>query len=103
MATQLRRYSVADGGLDEVIAFFHEVRAVREQFGFTVEFAAADPVRSEFVWAVSHPDWDRAIRAYEASPERAALFADRSMPVEDRDLRMVDLIYGHAQDRRFEA
>lgn len=95
MATQLRRYVVAQGGIDEVVDFFEQIRALRERFGFTVEFAVADRVRSEFVWAVSHPNWDEATREYEASPERTELFSGPPMPIESRDIRMVDLVHGH--------
>lgn len=95
MATQLRRYVVAEGGIDEVVDFFERIRTLRERFGFTVEFAVADRARSEFVWAVSHPDWDEAMRRYEASPERTELFSGEPMPIESRDIRMVDLVYGH--------
>lgn len=96
MATQLRRYVVTDGGIDEVVDFFSRIRSLRERFGFTVEFAVADRVRSEFIWAVSHPEWDSATREYEASAERAELFSGPPMPIAKRDIRMVDLIYGQS-------
>jgi len=98
MATELRRYVVKDGGLDTVIDFFAEIRELRQRFGFTVEFAAADRQNSEFIWAVSHANWADAIREYEQSVERSELFASHSMPLVQRDLRMVELVSGRSAD-----
>ena len=73
-SVQLRRYEIKPG---EMEAFLEAVRAafvVREQYGFTVEFALVDEGRNQFVWAVSHEgDFATAEAEYYASPERAAL------------------------------
>src|SRR5262249_26454610 len=72
-SVQLRRYEIKPG---EMEAFLEAVRAafpVREQYGFTVEFALVDSERNQFVWAVSHDgDSGAAQKAYCDSPERAA-------------------------------
>ncbi len=82
MATQLRRYSVADGGLDKLAEWFPRIIPVREKFGFTVDFAYVDREHNEFVWAVSHPgDFEGALARYNDSPERAAAFEGFSSPV----------------------
>jgi hypothetical protein len=73
-AVQLRRYEIKPG---EMPAFLEAVRAafpVREQYGFSVQFALVDEERNQFCWAVSHDgDFAAAEAAYYASPERAAL------------------------------
>jgi hypothetical protein len=73
-SVQLRRYEIKPGEMD---AFLTAVRAafpVREQYGFTVQFALVDEERNQFIWAVSHDgDFATAEAAYYDSPERAAL------------------------------
>lgn len=91
MATQLRRYSVADGGLDKLAEWFPRIIPVREKFGFTVDFAYVDREHNEFVWAVSHPgDFEGALARYNDSPERAAAFEGFESPVTAMHLAMVD-------------
>ena len=91
MATQLRRYEVAEGGLDRLVEWFPKIAAVREQFGFTIEGAYADRENNEFVWAVSHPgDFDAAVEVYNASPERAAAFEGFESPVQEMHVSMVE-------------
>lgn len=93
MATQLRRYSVAEGGLDRLAEWFPKIVTVREKFGFTVDFAYADRENNEFVWAVSHPgDFEGALARYNDSPERAAVFEGFESPVTAMHLAMVDEI-----------
>lgn len=91
MATQLRRYSVAEGGLDRLAEWFPNIIPVREKYGFTVEFAYADRETNEFVWAVSHPgDFDAALAEYNDSPERAAAFKGFESPVTEMHVSMVE-------------
>ena len=40
--TQLRRYEVEKGRLTELADWFPTIAAVREKYGFTIEFAYAD-------------------------------------------------------------
>jgi hypothetical protein len=74
-------------------AFLDALRAafvVREQYGFTVEFALVDEERNEFVWAVSHAgDFAAAEAEYYASPERAALPDNPADHIEVMHLGMV--------------
>ncbi len=91
MATQLRRYSIADGGLDRMVKWFPNIVKVREKYGFTVDFAYADHENNEFVWGVSHPgDFEAALAIYNDSPERAAAFEGFDSPVTAMVVSMVD-------------
>ncbi len=89
-AVQLRRYEIKPG---EMEAFLEAVRAafpVREQYGFTVEFALVDDEHDQFVWAVSHDgDFAAAEADYYASPERAALPANPADHIDVAHLAMV--------------
>ena len=89
-AVQLRRYEIKPGEMD---AFLEAVRAafpVREQYGFTVQFALVDEERNQFCWAVSHDgDFAAAEAEYYASPERAALPANPADHIEVMHLAMV--------------
>ncbi|MBT2486538.1 MULTISPECIES: hypothetical protein [unclassified Microbacterium] len=78
--------------MDEVIDFFTEVSDLRQRFGFTIDFAAADEGDSRFVWALSHEDWDQAQAEYEDSPARADLFEGRALPIRGRTIAMVDRV-----------
>jgi hypothetical protein len=65
------------GEMEQFLAAWRPVRAIREQYGFVVLFALIDGEHDEFVWAVAHDgDFAVAEAAYYASPERAALRAD---------------------------
>jgi hypothetical protein len=75
---QLRRYVFEPGRLPAFLDWFPALVPVREQHGFRVLFALADRDGGTFTWAVEH-DGDRdafraAEQAYNASPERAAVF-----------------------------
>jgi hypothetical protein len=93
MATQLRRYEVVEGQMDGLLEWFPTIQAVRESFGFKVEFMYADRENNQLVWAVSHPgDFDAAYEEFSASAERAAAFEDQPKRVEAMHLAMVDTV-----------
>lgn len=93
MATQLRRYEVADGQLDELVDWFPKLVPVRERYGFTVNFAYADRETNQFVWSVSHPgDFAAAEQEYNASPERAEAFVGFNDPLTAMHVAMVDVV-----------
>jgi hypothetical protein len=93
MAVQLRRYEVVPGELDGLIEWFPRIVAVREQYGFKVEFAYADRENNEFIWAVSHDgDFDAAFEVFMESPERAAAFEGQPKRVDEIHLAMVDTV-----------
>lgn len=94
MATQLRRYTVADeAGLERLSAWFPNIVAVREKYGFTVDFAFADKENLQFVWSTSHPgDFDSALEVYNDSPERTAAFEGFESPVTNMVVAMVDQV-----------
>jgi hypothetical protein len=91
MATQLRRYEVAEGGLDRLVEWFPKIIPVREKYGFTVNFAYADRETNEFVWSVSHPgDFSAAEAEYSTSSERTEAFEGFDNPVTELHVTMVD-------------
>ena len=77
-SVQLRRYEIKPGEMEPFLEAFGPRSSVREQYGFGVAFALVDEERNEFAWAVTHDgDFAEAEAAYYASPERAALPANR--------------------------
>jgi hypothetical protein len=75
---QLRRYDVEPGRMGDFLAWFPALAPVRARYGFRLLFAYADDEHDTFTWAVEH-DGDEAEfgeveAAYNASPERAAVF-----------------------------
>lgn len=93
MATQLRRYTIAEGQMDRFVAWFPNIIPAREKYGFTVDFAYADREHSQFVWSVSHQgDFEAALNEYNDSPERKAAFEGFESPVKEMVLAMVDKV-----------
>ncbi len=93
MAMQLRRYEVVEGQMDDLLAWFPTISAVRAEFGFKVEFMLVDREKNELTWAVSHPgDFDEAFARFADSPERAAAFADQPKRVENMHVAMVETV-----------
>ena len=73
---QLRRYTITPGDMDAFVEWWHKLVPAREKYGFRVLFALVDESANEFTWAVSHDgDFDEVEKTYNASPERAAVFA----------------------------
>ena len=72
--TQLRRYEINPGEMEQFLVAWRRVKAIREQYGFTAEFAYVNEDAYEFVWAVScDGDFAAAEAEYYASPERASV------------------------------
>ena len=72
--TQLRRYEINSGEMDDFLVAWRGVVAIREQYGFRVVFAYVNDEANEFVWAIAHDgDFDAAAEQYYASPEREAV------------------------------
>jgi len=72
--TQLRRYEIKPGEMDEFLDAWRGVVPIRESFGFRVEFAYVDPEHDQFVWAITHDDDFAAAEAeYYTSPGRAGI------------------------------
>jgi hypothetical protein len=93
MATQLRRYTIAEDQMDRMVAWFPSIIPAREKYGFRIEFAYADRGNNQFVWAVSHDgDFDAALAEYNDSPERKAAFVGFESPVTDMTVGMVDQV-----------
>ena len=73
-ATQLRRYEINPGEMDEFLVAWRGVVRIREQYGFRVVFAYVNDEVNEFVWAIAHDgDFAAAAEEYYASPERATV------------------------------
>jgi hypothetical protein len=91
MATQLRRYEIAEGAMDRMVEWFPKIIPVRQKFGFEVNFAYADRETNQFIWSVSHPeDFEAADAVYGDSPERSAAFVGFESPVTAMYVAMVD-------------
>jgi hypothetical protein len=95
MATvQLRRYWFEAGHLEAFRDWFPTILPVREQFGFRVLFALADPWQETFTWAVElDGDVDAFLEveaAYEESPERAAAFETFPGHIARREIGFVE-------------
>lgn len=72
--TQLRRYEINPGEMDDFLVAWRGVAPIREQYGFRVLFAYVNEEANEFVWAIAHDgDFDAAAEQYYTSPERAAV------------------------------
>jgi hypothetical protein len=77
--------------MDDFLAWFPNIIAVREKYGFKVLFAYAARERNEFVWAVGHDgDFDASCEIYNVSPERAEAFKDQPTRVAKMHLAMVE-------------
>lgn len=79
MATQLRRYTINRGKMEEFVRAWAEgVVPLRRRHGFRVEGAWVIRERNEFLWLLASDaeDWEAEDAAYYASPERAALDPD---------------------------
>jgi len=93
MRTQLRRYEVIEGEIDGFLDWFPTMRAVRESFGFKVEFMYVDRENNQVVWAVSHPgDFDAAFEEFSASAEKAAALEGQPKRLKGVHLAMVDTV-----------
>lgn len=95
MATvQLRRYELVPGMIDDFLAWFPRIVAVRKGFGFTVLFGLADRENDQFVWGVrfegDRAAFDAAVETYNASPERAAVFEGQPTRVSKMHLAFVE-------------
>jgi hypothetical protein len=72
--TQLRRYEINPGEMEQFLVAWRGILPIREKYGFRVEFAYVNDEADEFVWAIScDGDFADAEAAYYASPERATV------------------------------
>lgn len=96
MATQLRRYQIAEGRMDDFLAFFPTMSPVRASHGFSVDFAYADRENNEFVWSTTHDGDVDAFKAAEAiyndSPARAQALKGGVGLVEAMHVSMVEQV-----------
>lgn len=83
MATQLRRYRIRAGKLDQFVSEWKAgVVPLRRRFGFSIRSAWTIPDRREFVWIVEHADFAAADLAYYESEERRRLTPDPAAHIE---------------------
>lgn len=96
MTTQLRRYEIEEGKLDEFVEWFGALVAPRAQYGLTLDWAYADHENSEFVWSTSHDGdldaFNEVVTAYEASDERKAAYGDYKPPVTKLNVSIIEVL-----------
>jgi hypothetical protein len=79
MATQLRRYTINRGRMDDFLrAWMAGVHPLRLKYGFRIDGTWIIRERNEFIWLVSYDgiDWDGREAEFRGSPERAAVDPD---------------------------
>ncbi|WP_146341375.1 hypothetical protein [Nesterenkonia sp. NBAIMH1] len=92
--TWMRRYTLEPALAEQFVEFLRtKVIPAREDRGFTVESMWLDDEKTELTWFVSRPgsaeDFAAAEREWEASDERAEIFAGTPNYVTSKDLRQV--------------
>ena len=91
---QLRRYRLFPDMFDDFVEWMRDdLLPMRAEFGFHIEFAYADEVNSEFIWAVSVEGDEAGFlefeQHYSASPERAAVFAGQPERIAEKTIGFV--------------
>lgn len=96
MTTQLRRYEIEPGKLDEFVQWFAGLVPARAHYGLSLDFAYADHENSQFVWSTSFDGDLDAFKevetTYNASPERAAAYGDYKPPVKVLHVSIVEVL-----------
>jgi hypothetical protein len=94
MATQLRRYEIADGRMDDFLAGFPKLLPIRKAYGLSFDGGYIDRENNQFVWLTSTAGDVEAFKAIESvyvnSPERAAAAAIPKGVVEVAHVCMVE-------------
>jgi hypothetical protein len=91
MNHEVRIYDVAEGAMDDFLAAFRGVVALREQFDFSIVGGWVIPKSNRFVWVVRYDgegDFEDAVRRYVSSPERRALDPDPAQYIVKMDTDM---------------
>lgn len=96
MTTQLRRYEIEPGKLDEFVAWFANLVPARAGYGLTLDWAYADHENSQFVWSTSYDgdvdEFNAVNEKYNASDERKAAYGDYKPPVTKLNVSIVDVL-----------
>jgi len=96
MTTQLRRYEIEPGKLDEFVAWFAKLVPARAHYGLTLDFAYADHENSQFVWSTSFDGdldaFNKVVATYNESPERKAAYGDYKPPVNVLHTSIVEVV-----------
>ncbi len=96
MTTQLRRYEIEPGKLDEFVEWFRSLVPARAGYGLSLDWAYADHENSQFVWSTSYDGDVEAFASveetYNASPERAAAYGDYKPPVSKLHVAFVEVL-----------
>ena len=88
---QLRVYQLASEGLEPFLEVFPRIVAARRAYGMDVVGAWVDRENNRFVWVVSGPDdFEAAVRAYMAGPERSTMRPEPSDFIAEMDVVMVE-------------
>jgi hypothetical protein len=94
---QLRRYRINEGMFDDFVEWMRDdLLPMRAEYGFRIEFAYADPEKLLFTWAVSVEGDEAGFvefeQHYNASPERAAVFAGQPKRIAEMEIRFVKAV-----------
>lgn len=96
MTTQLRRYEIEAGKLDEFVSWFGALIPARAGYGLTLDWAYADYENSQFVWSTSYDGSVEEFRQVEAtyndSAERKAAYGGYKPPVTAHHVAFVEVL-----------
>jgi NIPSNAP len=88
---QLRNYKVRPGEMNDWLEEWRSlVYPLRLEHGFRLAGAWVNREADRFVWIIGHEDFERADRAYYASPERAAMDPDPARHLQEVDSLLLD-------------
>jgi hypothetical protein len=96
MATELRRFTINRGKLDEFVEGWRErVLPLREEHGFHIPAAWKIPERNEFFWLLAYEgpeSFETQDAAYYASAARAALQPDPAQLIAKPEAWFIDWV-----------
>jgi hypothetical protein len=97
--TQLRRYRIRPEHFADYVGWWTaHIPGLRAAAGFTIEFAYANPEKSEFFWAVSTDgdaeDFRATEKAYADTPERHKAFESLGDWIDSADSGFVTEVAG---------
>lgn len=97
--TQLRRYEIEPGKLDEFAEWFKVLVPARAGYGLSLDWAYADHDNSQFVWSTSYEgdleQFNEVVATYEASDERKAAYGGYKPPVTKLHVSIVEVLDLH--------
>ena len=96
MTTQLRRYEIEPGQLDDFVRWFGALIPARAGYGLSLDWAYADHESNQFVWSTSYDgtveEFKEIEATYNASLERKAAYGDYKPPVTAHHVSFVEVL-----------